>query len=364
MGTDATVGGHGRSMAPVAFILLSMVLFGVSPPFAKLLGEDIDPVTLAGLLYLGVFAGMGLYYGIASAVGAGSRRTGLSLRREDAPWLAGATVAGGIVAPIALMAGLRLITGFAASLLLNLEGVATALIAAALFREHTPGHVWLALAFMTAGGVLLAWDPETGRVSVAGPLLLAVTGACWGLDNNLTRHISERDPFQIAMVKGLVAGSFSLGLALALGASLPAPREAVLALVLGAVSYGASIVLFVKALQGMGASRAGAFFAMGPFVGALASLVVLGEWLGWVMLPAAALMAAGTALIVLERHSHAHVHEAITHTHEHSHDDLHHGHPHGPDEGETHTHEHTHEASEHEHAHWPDTHHRHDHEVK
>jgi drug/metabolite transporter (DMT)-like permease len=351
-------------MSPLTFILISMVLFGASPPFAKLLGEDIDPVALAGLLYLGVFAGMGLYYAAASALGAGSRRAGLSLRRADVPWLAGATVAGGIVAPIALMSGLRLITGFAASLLLNLEGVATALIASALFREHTPGRVWAALAFMTAGGALLAWDPATGKVSLAGPLLLVVTGACWGLDNNLTRHISDRDPFQIAMVKGLVAGSFSLSLALALGSSLPAPREAVLALVLGAVSYGASIVFFVKALQGMGASRAGAFFALGPFVGAVASLIVLRERLGWVMLPAAALMAVGSALIVLERHSHTHVHEAATHTHEHAHDDMHHGHPHETTPAGTHTHEHTHEAVEHEHAHWPDTHHRHRHVEK
>jgi len=351
-------------MSPIAFILISTVLFGVSPPFAKLLGEDIDPVALAGLLYLGVFAGMGLYYGVASAVGAGSRRAGLSLRREDAPWLAGATVAGGIVAPIALMAGLRLITGFAASLLLNLEGVATALIASVLFREHTPGRVWAALGFMTAGGAMLAWDPETGRISLAGPLLLVVTGACWGLDNNLTRHISDRDPFQIAMVKGLVAGTFSLSLALALGSSLPAPRVIVYALVLGAISYGASIVFFVKALEGMGASRTGAFFALVPFVGAIASLMVLHERLGWIMLPAAALMAVGTAIIILERHSHPHVHEAITHTHEHSHDDMHHGHPHGPGGRGTHTHEHTHEAVEHEHAHRPDMHHRHQHEGK
>jgi drug/metabolite transporter (DMT)-like permease len=355
-------GGRWAGRAPIAYVLLSMALFGVSPPLAKMLGRGIQPVMLAGLLYLGAFAGMGLFYVASSAseVRSGGGRT--AMRRQDWPWLAGATVAGGIVAPIALMAGLRLITGFAASLLLNLEGVATALIAALLFREHTDRRVWAALAFMTLGAALLAWDPRSGRLSLAGPALLVVTGACWGLDNNLTRHISDRNPFQIATVKGLVAGSFSLSLGLALGESLPVPRGVVLALLLGALSYGASIALFVKALQGLGASRAGAFFAMGPFVGALASLVVLREWLGWVMLPAAALMAAGTLLIVFERHSHAHAHEPVTHTHEHSHHDAHHGHPHPARTPEPHVHEHTHEAVTHEHAHWPDTHHRHGHE--
>jgi len=350
---------------PLPTILASMALFGASTPLAKLLVGGTGPVVLAGLLYLGAFAGMAVLRGLAAATrqarGAADGVEEARLRREDLPWLAGATVSGGIIAPIALMAGLERTTGFTASLLLNLEGVATALIAALVFAEHTGHRLWAALGCMTAGGVLLSWDPSSGGFSLAGPALLVVAGAGWGVDNNLTRRISERDPMQIAMVKGLVAGSASLGLGLALGAGMPGATGVLLALLLGSLGYGASLVLFVRALRAMGASRTGAFFSMAPFVGAAVALAVLREPLGWLMLPATALMAAGTALIVLERHSHVHAHAPTVHTHEHLHGDLHHGHAHPPGTPEPHTHEHEHGNVVHEHPHWPDTHHRHGH---
>jgi drug/metabolite transporter (DMT)-like permease len=348
---------------PLPTILASMALFGASTPLAKLLVGGTGPVVLAGLLYLGAFAGMAVVTmavlaarGTSAAVGEIPR-----LRRQDVPWLAGATVSGGIIAPIALMAGLERTTGFTASLLLNLEGVATALIAALVFAEHTGPRLWGALACMTAGGVLLSWDPSSGGFSLAGPALLVVAGAGWGVDNNLTRRISDRDPVQIAMVKGLVAGSVSLALGLVLGTGMPSGPGVLYALLLGALGYGASLVLFVRALRAMGASRTGAFFSMAPFVGAGVSLAVLRESLVWAMLPATALMVAGTALIVLERHSHPHAHELTVHTHEHVHGDLHHGHSHPPGTPEPHTHGHVHATVVHEHPHWPDTHHRHGH---
>ncbi len=356
---------------PLATILASMALFGASPPLAKLLVGEMGPVALAGVLYLGAFAGMAVVRVAMLAArparrdggaGGGTGDSGARLRRADVPWLAGATVSGGIIAPIALMAGLERTTGFTASLLLNLEGVATALIAALVFAEHTGPRLWAALAFMTAGGVLLSWDPGSGSFSLAGPALLVVAGVGWGVDNNLTRRISDRDPVQISMVKGLVAGSASLALGLAVaGGGVPSATGTAYALLLGALSYGLSLVLFVRALRAMGASRTGAFFSMAPFVGAGVSLVVLREHLGWAMLPAAAIMAAGTALIVLERHSHAHAHEGTVHAHEHVHGDLHHGHEHPAGTPEPHTHEHSHERVVHDHPHWPDTHHRHEH---
>lgn len=355
----------GRDLSPVAAILASMALFGVSPPLAKLLVGDVGPVGLAGLLYLGAFAGMAVLWGVSGA--RGSRRgRGMPLGRADIPWLAGATAAGGVVAPIALMSGLALTTGFTASLLLNLEGVATALIAAVAFREHTGPRLWGAVALTTAGAVLLSWDPSTGRLSVAGPALLVLAGACWGLDNNLTRRISSCDPVQISMVKGLVAGSFSTGLAFAIGQWPSSAGVVAPALLLGALSYGVSLVLFVRALRGLGAARAGAFFGMAPFLGAAVSLVLLREWLGWVMLPAAALMVSGAALLAYERHSHVHVHHGVVHCHEHVHDDEHHDHPHEKRHpagvGGHHVHEHSHDGCVHEHPHWPDDHHRHGHE--
>lgn len=345
---------------PVLFAILSASLFGISVPFAKLLVEGIDPVVLAGLLYIGAFVGLSIY-AIVARVARGERTHYTHLDRKDAPWLAGATISGGIVAPICLITGLTFTTGFAASLLLNLEGLMTALIAYLFFKENLGWKLGMAVVCMTAAGVLLSWDSSTGMISVAGPLLLLAAGIAWGIDNNLTRQISGKNPVQIAQVKGLIAGTASLSIALVIGSNAPAFGSLVVALILGSISYGASLVLFVQALQGMGASRTGAFFSIGPFVGAIVSIILLNEWLGWIMLPAAALMFAGVIAIVYERHSHAHVHEEAVHSHLHSHDDFSHDHTHPVPVDRLHVHEHTHRSASHDHAHWPDIHHRHDH---
>jgi len=345
---------------PIAFAVISASLFGVGIPFAKLLTDNVDPVALAGLLYLGAFAGL-TAYAIAARLVRRERSSSAPLDRGDAPWLAGATVSGGIIAPICLMTGLTLTAGFTASLLLNLEGLATALIAYLFFRENLGWRLGLAVACMTAAGILLSWDPSTGALTVSGPLLLLAAGIAWGIDNNLTRRISDKNPIQISQVRGLVAGTTSVSIALLLGLDIPVGRSLVFALILGSVSYGASLVFFIQALQGMGASRTGAFFSIGPFIGAAVSVVLLDERLGWTVAPAAALMVVGVLAIVYERHSHLHMHEEVTHTHLHSHDDHCHDHAHESLEAGPHVHEHTHTSMSHDHVHWPDIHHRHDH---
>lgn len=353
---------NSRSM-PVLFAVTSAVLFGIGTPFAKMLVEDLEPVILAGLLYLGAFVGM-TFYSMVCWIVRKKPSASAPLERKDAAWLAGATISGGVVAPICLMTGLTLVTGFAASLLLNLEGLATAVIAFLFFRENLGWRLGIAIASMSAAGILLSWDPDTGVFSVAGSLLLLAAGVAWGVDNNLTRHISERDPVRISQIKGLVAGTTSVLIGLVLGFKIAADASLAFALMLGAVSYGASLVLFIQALQGLGASRTGAFFSLGPFVGAAVSVVLLNEWLGWPMLLAAVLMLLGVAAIVYERHSHVHSHEKTTHAHLHSHDDSCHDHVHEPVVTGQHLHEHTHSPETHDHVHWPDIHHRHDHTEK
>jgi drug/metabolite transporter (DMT)-like permease len=344
---------------PILYVVISAALFGLSSPLAKLLLNDISPVMLAGLLYLGAFLGLFLY---SLADRNKTHRTKAPpLGKRDLPWLAGAILAGGIIAPISQMIGLNLISGFSVSLLLNLEGVATAIIAVLFFRENSGKRLWLALILMTIAGILLSWDPGQSQFSIAGPLLILLAVVSWGIDNNLTRQISDKNPIQITYLKGLIGGAVSLTVALVLGKPLAWDYRLPLALLLGAMSYGISLVFFIKALQGLGSSRTGAFFSLGPFVGAVASVIILKDWIGWVMFPAIILMGAGVWLIVNEKHEHAHVHPAVTHTHMHRHDDLHHLHMHPEGTSEPHSHEHTHPETRHIHAHWPDTQHRHMH---
>ncbi len=352
------------NLKPVVAILLSAALFGVSMPLAKLLLGDVRPVALAGLLYLGVFLGLSAYSITRRAVGprGGSAGGGEArLEKKDLPWLAGAVLAGGIIGPVCLMEGLSRISGFSASLLLNFEGLATALIAVILFRENAGRKTWLALAVMTAAGILLSWNPGQGRFNLTGPILVLVAMIGWGFDNNLTRQISDKDPVEIARIKGLAAGAGLTAAAFILGQGYrPGPAVAY-GLLIGAACYGLSLVLFIRALKGMGAFRTGVFFSLGPFVGSLASLVILRDAVRWPMAAAGMLMAVAVALIAGERHVHTHRHERTAHAHSHSHADLHHRHPHEGPIREPHTHEHVHEGTEHVHGHWPDTHHRHGH---
>ena len=334
--------------------LLSAALFGASTPFAKTLVREVEPLVLAGLLYLGSGVGLAIWRGMrpraAGPLGAG-----------DWPWLGAAILSGGVAAPALFMFGLSSIDGAAASLLLNFEAVFTALLAWIVFRENFDRRIFLGMAAIVTGGVILSWGGAPGG-GLGGALLVGGACLCWALDNNLTRRVSGGDPVSLAALKGLAAGSVNLGLALMQGAALPQPGVAAMASVLGLLGYGVSLVLFILALRDLGAARTGAYFSVAPFFGAALALLLLGERAGPAFWLAAGLMAIGVWLHVTERHEHEHIHEPLVHTHEHTHDEHHkHSHEAAWDGAEPHTHAHRHSALRHRHPHYPDLHHRHTH---
>ncbi|GEM_PF-31427 len=341
-------------MAPVVWCLVAAALFGASTPFAGALLDDIDPWFLAGLLYLGAALAT-----LPFSFRGGSSQARWSGRNVRA--LGGAVFFGGIAGPVLLLFGLQQVSLSAASLWLNLETVATSILALVLFRESIDRTTWLALALITGAGVVLAvpFDPGT----TTGALLIAAACVCWGLDNNFTSVIDGWTPTQSTAVKGLVAGGVNL--AIGRGDSIWVLRDWEIigtALVVGALGYGASIVLYIRGAQQLGASRSQLLFATAPFAGVAVAVLLFGESLTWPVVVGGALMAGGLVLLQREQHGHVHRHDAVMHTHRHRHDDGHHDHDHdGVDPRGWHTHEHGHDAVEHEHPHRPDLHHRHVH---
>ena len=338
--------------------LLSAVLFGASVPITKRLLPDVGPMLLAGLLYLGG----GLAVGTVRLL-ARRRIVEANLGRTDLPRVMAIVFLGGVVGPLALVNGLRTVSGVSGALLLNLEGPLTVLVALTVFREHLGGRAALGAGLVFLGACLLAVPGgEAGSAPLSGTLLLAAACAAWAIDNNLTQGLAGKDPWQLVIAKTLGAGTGMVSLALVLGDRLPAAPILGAALGLGALAYGASVLLDAFALRLLGAAREAAFFATAPFAGALLSVPVLGERLGLVQLAAGAVMVVGVTILVRERHGHEHAHEPLEHTHRHVHD-AHHQHPHPEDVDPTtpHVHPHRHAPLTHAHAHVSDAHHRHAH---
>jgi len=174
----------------------------------------VSPWLLAARLYLG--SGIGLFL-----IRCLQRMPAVSLARGERGWLAGAILSGGVIAPALLMLGLQRTPASGASLLLNAEGVLTALLAWFVFHESFDRRVAFGMLAIVAGAVVLTWPGEARFAGSEAALL--VLGAClaWAIDNNLTRKVSLADASFIAMSKGLAAGTTNLLLALVLDAAWP-----------------------------------------------------------------------------------------------------------------------------------------------
>lgn len=333
---------------------LAAVLFGATTPAAAQLARDTSAPVLAGLLYLGA--------GASAAPQLVARRLPRPPRRALRP-LATAVVAGGLVGPLLLAAGLARTPGATASLLLNVELVATAVLAAALFHEHLGRRVVTGTLLVLAAGLVLTWSGSPDlRV---GALLIIGACVCWGVDNCVTATLDEVGPETITFAKGAIAGTTNLLVGLAVGEGLPDGPATVGALALGAVGYGASITLWVTGARDLGAARGQLVFSLAPFIGVAVAWTVFGESVRGAEVVAVLVAGLGVARVLGSDHEHPHAHARMEHDHEHVHDDAHHDHTHpvAVPAGMRHSHRHVHDAVVHAHPHVPDLHHRHGHDA-
>ena len=304
--------------------LAAAALFGASTPLAKQFVGDLSAWLLAGLLYLGSGAGLALVRLLRDR---GWRKPALTAAQW--PWLLAAIACGGVLAPTLLMLGLARMSAASASLLLNLEGVLTALLAWMVFKEATDRRVVLGMLLIALGALLLAWPGGTGvAVGTAGAALVVLACLCWAIDNNLTRQVSSADALFIAGVKGLSAAVINIGLALASAQTMPAWGVTGSVLLIGFVGYGLSLALFVVALRQLGSARTGAYFSAAPFIGAAIAVALFDEPTSAWFWGAGVLMAAGLYLHLTEQHEHPHWHGEMQHSHAHF-PDVDHRHDHG-----------------------------------
>ncbi|MEI7845623.1 MAG: EamA family transporter [Chloroflexota bacterium] len=345
---------------PIIQVLIAALLFGASAPLAKLLLGEVMPIPLAAFLYLG--SGIGLLgVKLFQRITEQGLESEAQIKKPDYLWLVGAIIAGGVAAPITLLFSLQNTPAATASLLLSFEGVATTLIAFFAFKESISRRAWWAIALITLASIFLSVNLNAEWGFSWGALGIIAACVLWGIDNNFTRNIAAKDPLMIVTIKGLGAGSFSLGMALIFGNKIPAWEIILGALVIGSLSYGASIVLFIHAMRGLGAARTSALFSSAPLAGIILSFFLFREFPSWMFVAAFLLMVVGMLFLMSEDHEHDHMHEMTIHEHAHVHNDGHHEHDHEDGTTKKHSHIHTHPKLAHEHDHLPDLHHWHNH---
>lgn len=330
----------------------SAAAFGATTPLIQQLARGVDPPATAALLYAGAAGFAALPH---------RRAAELRLDRTSVPRVLAVGLSGAFVAPIALAAGLARTHGTTASLLLNLEAVFTVALGALVWREPVGRRVLAAVAVIAGGGALVSLEGAgEGVTTLIGPLLVALATLAWATDNALSRPLSDLDPGDVVAAKGAVGVVASLGVAALTGAAWPSPWAAAGLAACGAVGFGASLRLYLRAQRVLGAARTGSLFAVAPFLGAFAA-TLLGEPLGgWPTVVGGLAMAFGVWLHLGEEHDHEHAHAALTHEHPHRHDDGHHDdHVHDPPVTGEHSHPHVHAPRTHRHPHGEDLHHRH-----
>jgi drug/metabolite transporter (DMT)-like permease len=299
---------------------------------------------MAAFLYLGAGAGIS----ILSLFHRKQESSQTKLDHGDLPYIIGMVILD-MAAVILLMNGVALSNAANVSLLSNFEIVATALLAYFVFHEKVSARMWAALALITLSSIILSFEGTSSFQFSTGSFLVLCASICWGLENNCTKMISSKNTYEIIMIKGLCSGTGSLIIALILGEKLPSFSAVILILLLGFISYGLSIFAYIRAQNIIGAAKTSAFYALAPFIGTFLSFLLLHEELASTYYIGLAVMAAGSALSVIDtltyHHSHMHTHviyhlhhgrlekEVITHTHEHAHI--------GPGLAHQHFHQHT-----------------------
>lgn len=334
--------------------LLAAALFGLSTPLVQHFGQGLGAFTTAALLYAGA--------AVVALLMRHPPEREAALRRSDFPRIAAMAGFGAVIGPVALAWGLQRTSGSSASLMLTLEALFTAVLAWRLYGETMDKRVGTAMLFLLAGGMALVVEQGlAGDTQLFGLLAVLIATAAWGVDNALSRGVSDRDPGQVVLAKASLGATATLVTALLFGESMPGVVAAGALLAIGATGYGLSLRLYLLAQRAFGAGRTGSVFAFAPFIGALGAFALGSREGTWMLALGGVLMLAGVVLHLFESHGHTHDHDALEHEHAHSHDDGHHLHTHAYMPSGQHSHMHRHEPLRHLHPHVPDAHHMHSH---
>jgi drug/metabolite transporter (DMT)-like permease len=283
--------------------VISAILFGVSSTFNKIVLQNVNPTVVAGLIYF--VAGVLLFAFHLTPLcdkllsKLDSSATEHTLTHKDYRTLTFVIICGSIIAPLLLLNGLNQTTAINSSLLLNAEALFTVIIAYVFLNERCARKEYIGIVMLLVGVVFVttngAFQGLTLTENLVGNLL--IIGACffWGIDNNLSKHLSKkRDIVLVTGLKCFIGGSVLLALSFLLGFSFSIPLSAIpYVLFVGAFSIAFSILFFLFALRKIGSMRTGVIFSASSLFGAVLAFLVLQETFSIVQIIAGSVMVLG-----------------------------------------------------------------------
>lgn len=272
------------------YALLAALLYALSSPISKLLLEFVGPTLMAACLYLG--AGFGLLL-----VKKTKKTKEEKLEKKDMPYVVGMVVLD-IIAPILLMIGLTITSSSNAALLNNFEIVATTVIAFFIFKEKISKNLLIGIILVLISSIILTFDISSLSFNL-GSVLVLLAAIAWGFENNCTKMISNKNPIDIVIIKGIFSGLGSLIISIIIN-EFTLNYYLIFALILGFFSYGLSITTYIYAQRHLGASKTSAFYAVNPFIGTLLSLIIFKDMPNFNFVIALVIMMIATIFIVKE----------------------------------------------------------------
>ena len=336
--------------------ILAALCYGISIPISKLLLNNVPPVFIAGLVYIG--AGFGMLF--INLFNKNDQKKEARISKKELSYTV-AMVLLDVSAPIFLLIGLSKSSSATTSLLNNFEIVATSSIALIIFKESIGKRTWIAIILITIASIILSVDDFSTINFSIGALFVLLACICWGFENNCTNKLSLKNPLEIVIIKGIGSGVTSLIIAFVIKQYTLEIKYILITLLLGFVAYGLSVYFYIYAQRSLGAARTSAFYAIAPFIGVGLSFIIFKEVPTVSYLIALFIMVIGVYLTAFEKHEHLHLHRFVEHEHRHNHNDGHHNHAHEVQINGEHSHLHTHNIMEHKHSHTPDLHHSHEH---
>ena len=283
-----------KKIIAIIFAILSSALYAINIPLSKLLLNDTPPTMMASYLYLGAGLGVGILFLLTKNK---ENKNSEKYTKKDLKYVIGMIILD-IIATILLMFGLLDSASSNASLLNNFEIVCTSLIALFIFKEQISKKMWVAIILITISSFVLSFNDITTFKLSWGAIYVLLATLCWGLENNCTRNLANKNVYSVVTIKGIFSGLGSLIVALVLKEQFPDFIYIVLAMILGFIAYGLSIFFYILAQGEIGASKTSAYYSVAPFIGALLSFIILKESLSITYFIGLLIMIIGTIIVI------------------------------------------------------------------